>query len=265
MRMRGISEKILRTQLALICALAIICGSVVLSQNAEATELPAFFENMTVNYDCSANVKTLDGHTVFNMTARFVDTVIEMNENASIKLVFILIDMSGELPIEVSDFFFPFPLNSQNTTIEVPVAQPMQSHYSTIFLDDGLFTEYKTLGRFLGEENFETRFNTVGTYHMQRVGAFDTYDVFYDKATGWVVYFRETYGGGGEIPNYTVTYSIEMAETNASLSPPLQSAFPYVNLLTIGVILATIVATSIFLLRRKGKPNITAQSQASQS
>jgi len=229
----------------------LVCSFTVLNQTAEAAELPEFLENMIVRYDCSANVKTLGGSVVFNMTARCVDTVIEVNENASIELAFTVISMNGELPVEVSDVFFPFPLEAKNTTIEVPVAQSTQL-YSSIFLDDALFSSYKTKGYFLGEENFDTSFGTVGTYHVRRVGAYQTYDVFYDKATGWVVYLKETYGGG-QIPNYTVSYSIEIAETNATLSPPLPSEFPYVYLLIVGILLAIAGGASVFYFRRRSK------------
>jgi hypothetical protein len=233
------------------------CSFALLSQNAEAAELPAFFENMAVRYNCSANVKMLNGSVVFNITCQYIDTVVEMNENASIKLVFTVISMNGALPAEVSDVFFPFALESKNTTIEV--TQQTQSHYWSIFMDEDLFADYKTRGYFLGEENFDTDFGTVGTYHVRRVAAYQTYDVFYDKATGWVVYMKETYGGW-QVSNYTVTYSIEMAETNASLSPPLPSTFPYSYLLIAGILLAIAGVASVFYFRRKSKQNITAQS-----
>jgi len=241
--------KALRAQFVFICALSIVvCSLTLLGNKAEAAELPTFFENMTVRYDCSANVKALDGSVVFNMTARCVDKVIEVNENASIELVFAVVSMNGELPAEVSDSFFPFPLESKNTTIEV--TQQTQSSYWSIFMDEDLFADYKTRRYFLGEENFDTDFGTVGTYHVRRAGAYQTYDVFYDKATGWVVYLKETYGGG-EIPNYTVTYSIEIAETNASLSPPLPSEFPYLYLIILAILIATVTAAGIFFFRKK--------------
>ena len=227
------------------------CSFTVLNRTAEATELPEFFENMTVRYDCSANVKTLGGSVVFNMTGQCVDTVVELNGNASIKLVFNVVSMSGELPVEVSDVFFPFPLEAKDTTIEVPVAQSTQLYWS-IFLDDALFSSYKTKGYFLGEESFDTSFGTVGTYHVRRVGAYQTYDVFYDKATGWVVYLKETYGGG-QIPNYSVTYSIEMAETNATLSPPLPEEFPYSYLLIVAILVAVTGGAGLFYFHRKSK------------
>ena len=241
-----------------IWALAILfCSFTVLNQTAEATELPKFHENMIVRYDCSANVKTLGGSAVFNMTARWVDTVVEVNENASIELAFTVISMNGELPVEVSDFFFPFQLEAKNTMIEVPVAQSTQL-YSSIFLDDALLSSYKTKGYFLGEENFDTSFGTVGTYHVRRVGAYQTYDVFYDKATGWVVHLKETYGGG-QVPSYMVTYSIDIAETNAALSPPLPSEFPYVYLLVAGILLAVAGGAIILNFRRKSKTSQRSQ------
>jgi hypothetical protein len=221
-----------------------------LDRTAEAVELPEFFENMIVRYDCSASVKTLGGSVVFSMTARYVDTVIEVNENASIELAFAVTSMNGELPLEVSGFFFPFPLEAKNTTIEVPVAQSTQLYWS-IFLDDALLSSYKIRGLFLGEENFDTSFGTVGTYHVRRVATYNNYDVFYDKATGWVVHLEETYGGGEQISSYLVTYSADIAETNATLSPPLPSESPYVYLLILGILLAVAGGASVFYFRRK--------------
>ncbi len=218
---------------------------------------------MTFRYNCYANVTTSGGSVVFNMTGQYFDTVVEMNENASIELVFTVISMSGELPAEVSAVYFPFSLDSQSTTIEVPVAQSTQ-HYWSIFLDDALLSEYKTKNYFLGEENFDTSFGTVGTYHVRRVGAYQTYDVFYDRATGWVVYLEETYRG--QTPNYTVTYSIEIAETNATLSPPLTyedegtQTFPYSYLLIAGILVAIAGGVSVFYFRRKRKQDLMAQS-----
>jgi len=251
-------EIALGTRFVLICTLVtLVCSFTVLSQTAEAVELPEFFENMTVRYGCSANVRMPSGPVVFNMTGQCIDTVVEMNENASIELVFTVVSMSGELPAEVSDVFFPFPLEAKNTTIEVPVAQSTQLYWN-IFLDDALFSSYKTKGYFLGEENFDTSFGTVGTYHVRRVGACQTYDVFYDKATGWVVCLEETYGGG-QVQNYTVTYSIEMAETNATLSPPLSSEFPYFYLLIVAILVAIAGGAGLFYFRRKSKTSQHSQ------
>jgi hypothetical protein len=247
---KKISEKSLKLLLAFVCILAtVVCNFTVLSQTTEGAELPEFFENMIVRYDCSANVKTPSGSLVFNITCQCIYTVEEVNGNASIEQIFKVISMNGVLPVEVSKVFFLFPLESQNATIEVPIAQLTQSHYWNIFLDDALLTWYKEEGRFIGEENFETLFAKVGTYHVRNVEAYNTYDVFYDKATGWVVYLKETYGGG-KIPNYKVAYSIEITETNATLSPPIPSEFPYHYLLILAIPIA-IVAASVFLFRKK--------------
>lgn len=242
----------MKTLVVFVCIVAmLVCGLVILGENAKAAELPGFFENMVVQYDCSAKVKTHNEIVVFKMTARYIDTVIKVNENASIQLVFNVTSMNGELPKEVSNVFFPFPLESHLTTLEVPLEKPTPFHYWSIFLDEDLLAEYKEKGRFIGEENFDTRFGTIGAYHMRKVGAYSTYDIFYDKATGWVAYLKETYGGG-QIPNYSVAYSIEVAETNASFSPPIPSTFPVFCLAILGI-LATVVAVGVLFLIKRGK------------
>ncbi len=218
-------------------------------------ELPTFFEDMVVLYDCSAVVNAHNGSVAFNMTGQCSYTVIELDENASIQQVFNITSMNGELPQEVVNVYFPFQLEPHTTTLEVP-AENSESHYWAVFLDEGLFARYKERGRFIGEESFDAQFGTVGTYHIRKVGAYSTYDVFYDKATGWVVFLKETYGGG-QIPNFTVTYVIEVAETNASFSPPIPSQLPDSHLAILAITMITIVAASVFFIFRKRRARKT--------
>ncbi|MCK4424576.1 hypothetical protein KAU93_02735 [Candidatus Bathyarchaeota archaeon] len=221
----------------------------------ESHDLPNFFSGMIAKYECSADVKTLVGSVVFNMTAQYTNTILEVKENASIHIAFNVTSANGELPREVHDVFFPFQLESYTSTIEVPLEKPEPFYYWPLYLDEGDLAEYKVRDLFVGEENFDTVFASVGTYHMRRAGTYSTYDIFFDKATGLLVFVEERYGGGGEIQNYIVNYSMEAIETNASFSPPIPSTFPHLDLVLIGILLATVLALSVIFTLKKRKAN----------
>jgi hypothetical protein len=221
----------------------------------ESQDLPSFFSGMIAKYECSADVKTLAGSVVFNMTARYTNTVLEVNGNASIHIAFNVMSANGELPREVNDVFFPFQLESYTSTLEAPLEKPEPFYYWPLYLDEGDLAEYKARGLFVGEENFDTSFASVGTYHMRRAGTYSTYDVFFDKETGLLVFVEERYGGGAQIPKYIVNYNMEAIETNASFSPPIPPTFPHTFLILTGLLLATVLALSVIFALKKRKAN----------
>ena len=130
--------------------------------------------------------------------------------------------------------------------------KPKAFIYWWLYLDEVDLAEYKTKSLFAGEENFETKFGIVRCYHMRKVSPYSTYNLFFDKSTGLLVYFKETYGGRGPIPNHIITYSMEVVETN--FTPPILSALPYYFML-IGIFAAIMTAAVIgitLVIKRRG-------------
>jgi len=226
--------------------LAIWVFGFLLTATIESHDLPNLFSGKFAKYECSAEVKTLAGSVVFNMTGRYIYTVLKVNENASIKVDFNVMSANGELPSEVHDVFFPFQLESYTSIINVPLEKPEPFYYWSLYLDEGDLAEYKVRGLFVGEENFDTVFASVGTYHMQKAG---TYDIFFDKATGLLVFVEERYGAS----NYIVSYSVEVIETNANFSPPIALTTPPLHLILIGVIILVALALGVIFALKKRK------------
>ena len=235
--------------------LAISVFGFLVTATIESHDLPNFLSGMMVKYECSADVKTLAGSVVFNMTALHTNTVVEVNENASINIAFNVTSANGELPTEVHDIFFPFQLESYTSTLEAPLEKPEPFYCWPLYLDEGDLAEYKARALFVGEENYDTTFASVGTYHMRSVRTFSTYDVFFDKATGLLVFVEERYGGGGQIPNYIVNYRMEAIETNANFSPPIPLTIPPLYLILTGLLAAALALSVMFALKRRKADN----------
>lgn len=167
-----------------------------------SSALPQFFVGMYAKYEFEGNI-TLNGQTVYELASVNNWTVLDLErDTAEMDVELVITHVKGFIPDPVAEVYNPFPNTSWRKSLEFDLNSSYWWYYLSDEADDLL--KYRS-----GERTVESEVGVIQCHYLQLRRPQQEWDAFYDKGSGILISFQETFW----VNDYIVSYSKRITDT----------------------------------------------------